>query len=544
MRSRSGLKVAEVYGGLKKQIMLAKLRPGQQLVELELAEAMNCSQTTIREALLRLQEDGLIVRNGYRGTVVSPVSAIEAQECLDIRARLEARAARQSVARLDREQLDALHDAVRQMEAAAARDDEYALFESDQEFHRVLFRAADLPALLPILERCSLYSHRFKMTQSTAVRTLAETASRHWKIVEALERNDADEVERMVFHHVISVIGDPPPGIVAAPKRSEPRMSAAMEAIFKRLQDEDGRLPNLLELPLPQARLQFEQIHERWNRIDRGRYLIERFSIPGPTHDLPALRMARKSGGRSGTLLYLHGGGWVFGSTTTHLGAMAQLAERSGLTVIGIDYGLAPEAPFPAGLNDCAWAWRWLNTQKDALRLSPPWFVAGESSGANLALALLLDLRNAGEPLPDAALLFYGVYTPDHTTESHRLCGQGQFGLTTEKMAWYRNHYLCGERNDPLDHRASPGYADLTGLPPLFINAAGLDPLRDDSVQLAQRLAKVGVPFEFKVYEGVIHGFMQMSRELPEAMTAFKDAATFMHSFAPARQRSFQPQEA
>ncbi|MEP7084914.1 MAG: alpha/beta hydrolase fold domain-containing protein, partial [Betaproteobacteria bacterium] len=491
----------------------------------------------------------LIVRNGYRGTVVSPVSVIEAQECLDIRARLEARAARQSVGRLEREQLDALRDSVRKMEAAAARDDEYALFELDQEFHRVLFRTADLPALLPILERCSLYSHRFKMTQSIAVRTLSETASRHWKIVEALERQDAEEVERMVFHHVISVIGDPPEASVPAPRR-ELRMSSSMAAIFKRLQDEDGHLPNLLELPLPRARIQFEQINARWNRIDRRHYAIERFSIPGPMHDLPAVRIARKGDGRKGrkgTVLYLHGGGWVFGTTATHLahlGAMAQLAEQSGLTVIGIDYALAPEAPFPAGLNDCAWAWRWLNTQKEALGLAGPWFVAGDSSGANLALALLLDLRNVGEPLPDAALLFYGVYAPDHTTESHRSCGQGQFGLTTEKMDWYRSRYLSGKRIDPLDHRVSPGYADLSGLPPLFINAAGLDPLRDDSVHLAQRLAEAGVAFEFRVYKGVNHGFMQMSRELPEAMTAFKDAATFMHSFAPARMEDLHPQEA
>ncbi len=221
---------------------------------------------------------------------------------------------------------------------------------------------------------------------------------------------------------------------------------------------------------------------------------------------------------------------------------MARIAELSGLTVIGVDYGLAPEAPFPAGLNDSAWAWRWLGAQREALRLSGPWFVAGDSSGANLALALMLDLRNAGEPLPDAALLFYGVYAPDHTTESHRVCGQGQFGLTTEKMAWYRNHYLSGERADPLDHRASPGYADLAGLPPLFVSAAGLDPLRDDSVRLVQRLAEVAVPLEFRIYEGVIHGFMQMSRELPEAMTAFKDAATFIRSFAPVHQR-FHPQE-
>ncbi len=102
----------------------------------------------------------------------------------------------------------------------------------------------------------------------------------------------------------------------------------------------------------------------------------------------------------AGTILHLHGGGWVFGNIRTHHGAMARLAERSGCTVIGIDYALAPEAPFPQGLNDCAWAWRWLRAHEPA---RGPWLVAGDSAGANLALSLMLDLRHAGEPLPDAA---------------------------------------------------------------------------------------------------------------------------------------------
>jgi acetyl esterase/lipase len=340
------------------------------------------------------------------------------------------------------------------------------------------------------------------------------------------------------------VIGDPPSAATDPAPRTGLRMSPTMQAIFERIQSEDGHLPNLLQLPLPEARRQFERTNERWNTIDRKRYSIERFSIPGAGHEVPALRIAAKAGGHKGSLLYLHGGGWVFGSTATHLGAMARLAELTGVAVIGIDYGLAPEAPFPAGLNDCAWAWRWLIARKRKLRLAAPWILAGDSSGANLALALLLDLRNAGEPMPDAALLFYGVYSPDHTTESHRLCGQGEFGLTTEKMAWYRNHYLSGERKDPLDHRVSPGYADLAGLPPLFINAAGLDPLKDDTVMLARCLTEVAARFEFKIYEGVNHGFMQMSSELPEAMTAFKDAATFIQSFLRPRQDRLQHQEA
>jgi acetyl esterase/lipase len=96
---------------------------------------------------------------------------------------------------------------------------------------------------------------------------------------------------------------------------------------------------------------------------------------------------------------------------------------------------------------------------------------------------------------------------------------------------------------DPSDPRVSPGYADLTGLPPLYLNAAGLDPLRDDSVLLSRRLAEAGARFEFKMYEGVNHGFMQMSSELPEALTAFKDAATFIHQFLRPR-RENQRQEA
>src|SRR3954467_15466862 len=87
----------EVYRGLRRQIILAELPAGQQLVELEVARQMNCSQSTVREALMRLKEDGLIVRQGYRGTVVASVSAEEGQESLDIRARIESRAAHLSI---------------------------------------------------------------------------------------------------------------------------------------------------------------------------------------------------------------------------------------------------------------------------------------------------------------------------------------------------------------------------------------------------------------------------------------------------------------
>jgi acetyl esterase/lipase len=230
----------------------------------------------------------------------------------------------------------------------------------------------------------------------------------------------------------------------------------------------------------------------------------------------------------AGTIVYLHGGGWVFGNVQTHRGAMARLARESGCVVVGINYGLAPEAPFPHGLNDCVWAWRWLRSQGDGRGDAAPWVIAGDSAGANLALSAMVELRDAAESLPDAALLFYGVYSADHATASHRRCGDGSFGLSSAKMAWYRSHYLAGGRGDGDDPRVSPLHANLHGLPPLLVTGAELDPLFDDSALLAKKLAETDTPYEFRRYAGLNHGFMQMAPSLPEARQAFRDAAAFL----------------
>ena len=526
-----GRKSSEVYAGLKKQIVLAQLAPGQQLIELEVAKAMNCSQSTVREALMRLQEDGLIVRQGYRGTLVSSVSAAEGQQSLDIRARVESQAAHLSIGNFDAGRIENLSGLVRRMELAAEQGDEYALFELDQEFHRAVYVAANLPALLPILERCSLCSHRFKIAQSATRRTLQETALRHWRIVDAIKSGDADELERVMFHHVASVIGEVEDADASA--SAELRMSPAMAAIFERTQREDAHLPNPMLIAWQEAQDNFHQTARRWNQIDESRVQTTYFTVPGPTGPLAAVRLNLRQGARAGTLLYLHGGGWVFGSVQTHLGAMARLAQVTGMSVVGIDYGLAPQAPFPAGLNDAAGAWRWLRAQAGELELTGPWLVSGDSAGANLALSMMLDLSQLGEPLPDAALLFYGVYSANHQSASHKLCGGGQFGLSSAKMAWYRQQYLCGSRQNPDDPRVSPALGNLQGLPPIYMNAAGLDCLRDDSVLLSQRLGQAGVAHEFKVVAGVTHGFMQMSSELPEALAAFEDAARFVARVLP-----------
>jgi acetyl esterase/lipase/DNA-binding GntR family transcriptional regulator len=533
-------KADDVYGWLKRQIMLSRYAPGQAVAELEVAAQMRCSQGTVREAMLRLQEDGLIVRQGYRGTVVTPLSANEGPMFLSLRAQLETQALRLSMPRLSAADIDALAALVRRMEQAAALGDEYGLFELDQQFHVALFQLADLPALVPVLIRCSLYNHRNKIALDVAPRTLEDTAHRHWALVAALKSGDVAEAERVLGHHIRSVVGDNPPSPDGTMRGAPlPRMTPALEALWRRVQAEDAGLDDVTRMPLDAARRQFDAVNARWNSgLPRAALArIERFTLPAPPRDgrapprsLAAVRV-QPPGRRSaaaGTLLHLHGGGWVFGNNDTHLGAMVRLAERTGCAVVGIDYGLAPEHPFPHGLNDCTWAWRWLRAHSDQ-DTAHPWFVAGDSAGANLALSMMIDLRQAGEPLPDAALLFYGVYDADHDTASHVRCGDGSFGLSSAKMAWYRAHYLCGG-GVATDPRVSPLRAALAGLPPMFISAAELDPLHDDSTALAARLAEAGVSHEFKRYLGLHHGFMQMAGFLPEADRAFDDAAAFLRA--------------
>jgi len=528
-----------VYTALKQQIILSTLKGGQSLPELEIASTMGCSQGTVREALLRLQEEGLVVRQGYRGSVVSPVSPIEAQAFLDLRAELESQALAYSLPALRPQDLDDLADRVRAMEALARAGDEYGLFEADQAFHIALFQLAPMPALVPVLVRCSLYNHRNKISLKNAPRTLQETADRHWRIVDALRAGRVADAQHVLRHHVQSVTGKgiDPPAQAGLPAVAS--MSAEQRAIVDELQAQDGHLPVITTLPRAHALAQFEHTSARWNTLSPETFTLREESIPAPVptgaprREIGLLRVWHRTrfDPRRGWIVYLHGGGWVFGSPRTHQGAMARLAELTGCEVVGVDYGLAPDHPFPQGLNDCVWAWRWLRARSAP---QDPCFIAGDSAGANLALATLLDLRHLGEPMPDAALLFYGVYDADHETASHWQFGGGDFRLSTERMQWYRDQYLSGVRRNPYDPRVSPVRADLSDLPPLFLNLAGLDPLRDDTLALVARLSATNTPFQLHRYEGVVHGFMQMASRLAAARQAFVDAAAFIRSRQPA----------
>ncbi|KGM33914.1 alpha/beta hydrolase, partial [Inquilinus limosus] len=234
-----------------------------------------------------------------------------------------------------------------------------------------------------------------------------------------------------------------------------------------------------------------------------------------------------------GAIFYIHGGGWAFCSLDTHDRAMRCLAEATGMAVIGIDYRLAPEHPYPAGLDDAVAAWRALPEVLARHGIAGPAGISGDSAGANLALALMLHEQEAGRPLPALGLLFYGVYAVDHETESHRRFGPGGYGLTTAKMIRYRDWYAPAPASwgEPqVSPLAAPDVA-LQALPPLYLNAAGLDPLLSDTLMLGDRLRALGRGDPVRVHRGVIHGFMQMTAALEEARTAFAEAGIWARRF-------------
>ncbi|MGK9168955.1 GntR family transcriptional regulator [Inquilinus limosus] len=199
-------KSAEVFDGLKRLIMLGELAPGIALLELELAQRFQCSQGTVREALLALQEEGLVHRQPHKGTRVADCTEDEAVEMFRLRHGIETRGVVRALRRPDPALLPDLTALIEGMEAKAQAGDEYGQTELDRAFHRRLFRAAGLPAVEPLLHRCILHNHRFKITRSGERRDLMATARRHWTIVEALTARDEAAAVAAIGHHIETIV--------------------------------------------------------------------------------------------------------------------------------------------------------------------------------------------------------------------------------------------------------------------------------------------------------------------------------------------------
>lgn len=299
------------------------------------------------------------------------------------------------------------------------------------------------------------------------------------------------------------------------------RPTAEMQAVLDRLAVEDAGLPDPTTLAPAAGRAQAARANRRWNR-DLPELAVEIVTIPGGAGQDMVCRLYRPESCGPGAVLHLHGGGFAFCDLDTHERASRLLALSCGVPVLACDYRLAPEHPYPAGLDDCRAAWRALRDGR--FDLGGPLAVAGDSAGANLAVALMLAEAAEHHPLPDAGLLFYGVFGADFSTPSYLGFANGP-GLTRNKMIRYWDWYAPPDlRRSPLVAPIEATDEQLLGLPPLYVTAAGIDPLRSEAEAFHARLTALGRGDLFRLHEGVVHGFMQMSLVLEEARTAFAEA--------------------
>lgn len=199
-------KASVAFASLKRDIMLGELRAGEPLIELELAARFQCSQGTVREALLQLQEEGLVRRQGHRGTQVSACTVDEAVEMFRVRQQIECNGITRVMRHKSRTLVGDLKDMADSMVEAAEADDELQLAAIDRDFHRRIFHDADLPALDPILHRCLVHNHRFKISRSIGTRDLMATALRHRVIIDAIEEGDVGAATQTLHHHIATIV--------------------------------------------------------------------------------------------------------------------------------------------------------------------------------------------------------------------------------------------------------------------------------------------------------------------------------------------------
>ncbi len=228
-------------------------------------------------------------------------------------------------------------------------------------------------------------------------------------------------------------------------------------------------------------------------------------------------------------ILYLHGGGYILGSPKSHIAMAARLAKRSAARITVIDYRLAPEHPYPAAIEDCVAAYRAMVDTTDPALVT----IAGDSAGGGASLATLVELRDAGDPLPACAYLLSPWTDLTSSGESYRSKAIVDPMIDGDMIESTVVQYTA---DVPLDHPGvSPLFADLHGLPPLLIQTGSEEILLSDSTDLAERAAAVGVEVHLDVHEGMWHVFQAFAGLMPEATEALIDAATFIRTHSPAR---------
>ncbi len=299
----------------------------------------------------------------------------------------------------------------------------------------------------------------------------------------------------------------------------DPQMQAVRD------QRERDHVPPLYAMSLTDARAaDLASIRESGGEAEPV-YEVTDLMISGPGGDLP-LRLYRPSSERPlPALLYFFGGGWVLGTIDTADGVSRSLANSSGALVAVVGYRLAPEHPFPAAIDDCYAAVRWVAEHAAQVGADPARLaVGGDSAGGNLAAAVALRARAGGPPLAGQLLVYPN--TDQLADDQSMRAADDPFLFNRRSVAWYRQHYLA-DPADAANPLASPLRSEsLAGLPPALVITAEYDPLRDQGEAYARRLADDGVQVELSRYPGMAHGFFTMAGAVDASRSAIAEAAS------------------
>ncbi len=304
------------------------------------------------------------------------------------------------------------------------------------------------------------------------------------------------------------------------------KIDPAMAAALARADELQKRFPPATTAE--EERRRDQTIAPAWSFGAPEMAAVEPYAIPAEGGYRPALLVKPKGVTRPPLCVLIHGGGWNKGSIGQSIWQQNSLAAASGHAVLSISYRLAPEHPFPAALHDVDAAIDWSIAHLGELNLAPvaP-RIAGTSAGANLAICAALLRRDRGKSLPSGLALFYGVLGSDFDTPSYIAFGDGRYRLTRARMISYFDDYLGpkGNRKDPL---VAPVEADLRGLCPVWLASAEFDVLRDDTLIMAERLAKAGVPHSLVRGHGLTHGYCNSGSMVPKAKDIVGDAGRFL----------------
>jgi monoterpene epsilon-lactone hydrolase len=285
--------------------------------------------------------------------------------------------------------------------------------------------------------------------------------------------------------------------------------------------------PNWAELSVEEQRQAHDALAAQFPLADDVRY------EPVDAGGVPAEWIGAPSAD-SGRVIYdLPGGGYAIGSINTHREMISRISRASGARALAIDYRLAPEHPFPAAVEDSTAAYRWLlSTGADPART----VIAGDSAGGGLTVATLVALRDAGDPLPSAAVCLSPWIDMEALGKS--MTTKAEADPTVERQALLQMAKAYLGDADPRTPLAAPLHADLTGLPPLLIHVGTAETLLDDSTRLAERAKSAGVDVTLEPWDDMIHVWQYFSAMLPEGQQAVDRIGEFIREHVGAAQEA------